>query len=238
MRWSERQRAMLLEMGVRVWTLEPALADGPTSTAPPASREAVDDGRRSATETVPQPVTDGDIAGTPRPVATPAGEPVGPADWLVLGEPGMPGDGAAAASRQLQDRLLDNMLRAVRVSREAPSRSGRACVVMPPGATSIAAGGDAGTELGRLLDAVRPRVILALGRAAAVALLPGDEPLGKLRGRVHAFHGVPVVASFALAYLLRHPADKARAWDDLCLAVRTVEAAAAGPPPPESAVSA
>ena len=62
-----------------------------------------------------------------------------------------------------------------------------------------------------------PRCILALGRFAAAALLGVDEPLGKLRGRVHEHAGVPVVVTFALPYLLRHAADKARAWADLCL---------------------
>jgi len=53
---------------------------------------------------------------------------------------------------------------------------------------------------------------------AAMASLGSDAPIGKLRGTVHRWRGVPVVVSYHPAYLLRQPADKARAWDDLCLA--------------------
>jgi DNA polymerase len=44
-------------------------------------------------------------------------------------------------------------------------------------------------------------------------------PLGKLRGQVYDYQGVPVVVSYHPAYLLRTPQDKARAWADLCLAL-------------------
>jgi DNA polymerase len=55
-------------------------------------------------------------------------------------------------------------------------------------------------------------------------LLGAAAPLGGLRGRVHGHDGVPVVVTFSLAYLLRHPAEKAKAWADLCLAVRALSA--------------
>jgi DNA polymerase len=78
---------------------------------------------------------------------------------------------------------------------------------------------------------VAPRCVLALGRGAAAALLGAAAPLGGLRGRVHARAGVPVVVSFSLAFLLRHPAEKAKAWADLCLAVGALaEPAARGEP--------
>ncbi|HEU6456647.1 MAG TPA: uracil-DNA glycosylase, partial [Roseateles sp.] len=47
------------------------------------------------------------------------------------------------------------------------------------------------------------------------------EPLGRLRGRVHQWRGLPVIVTYHPAYLLRSPADKAGAWDDLCLARST-----------------
>ena len=62
--------------------------------------------------------------------------------------------------------------------------------------------------------------VLVLGRAAAEKVLGSAEPLGGLRGRLHSWQGRPVVVTFSLAYLLRHPADKAKAWADLCLAVQ------------------
>ena len=54
-------------------------------------------------------------------------------------------------------------------------------------------------------------------------MLETDEPLGALRGRRESRAGVPVIVTFAPAFLLRHPVDKAKAWADLCLAVRSVE---------------
>jgi DNA polymerase len=71
--------------------------------------------------------------------------------------------------------------------------------------------------------ALAPRVVLAMGPLAAQSLLQSGEPLGKLRGRalrlaIPALEDVAVIATYHPAYLLRNPADKARAWADLCLA--------------------
>jgi uracil-DNA glycosylase family 4 len=72
--------------------------------------------------------------------------------------------------------------------------------------------------LQRQVALVQPRVILAMGRFAVQSLLDSDAPIGRLRGTVHRWHGVPLVVTYHPAYLLRQPADKAKAWDDLCLA--------------------
>ena len=67
---------------------------------------------------------------------------------------------------------------------------------------------------------IKPRLVLALGRFAAQALLGRDEAIGRLRGGAHALaDGTPVVVSYHPSYLLRQPLEKARAWEDLCLAV-------------------
>ena len=79
--------------------------------------------------------------------------------------------------------------------------------------------------LRREVALVQPKVILALGRFAAQALLLASVPdvatipLGKLRGQVYRYQGVPVIVSYPPAYLLRTPQDKARAWADWCLAL-------------------
>jgi DNA polymerase len=65
---------------------------------------------------------------------------------------------------------------------------------------------------------VQPRLLLAMGRFAVNTLLDSNEPIGRLRGRVHRWRDRPVVVTYHPAYLLRNPADKARAWADLCLA--------------------
>jgi uracil-DNA glycosylase len=72
--------------------------------------------------------------------------------------------------------------------------------------------------LRRQIELVQPRLLLAMGRFAVQSLLDSSEPIGRLRGRVHRFGQRPVVVTYHPAYLLRNPADKARAWADLCLA--------------------
>ena len=208
MRWSERQLAMLREMGIRVWA-PPAREDAGDATAV-AERPA---------ETASAPAaTVARTATPPRPVPVPAAEPsavvaLASAEWLVVAEPfdSAAADPTAAAEQEL---LLDNMLRAIRVSRGSEVREGRACHL--PVDEGQAAG------IAAAIQAVQPRCILALGRAAALALLGVDEPLGKLRERLHERDGVPVVVTFALPYLLRHAADKPRAWADLCRAVAAI----------------
>ena len=80
---------------------------------------------------------------------------------------------------------------------------------------------------GLQIELLQPRLILAMGRFAVQALLRTDEPIGRLRGRVHRYHGVPLVVSYHPAYLLRNLPDKARAWEDLCLAAAVAEGTAA-----------
>ena len=63
-----------------------------------------------------------------------------------------------------------------------------------------------------------PKIIIAMGRFAVHSLLNTDEAIGKLRGRRHAYMGVPLVVTYHPAYLLRNLPDKAKAWADLCLA--------------------
>ena len=86
--------------------------------------------------------------------------------------------------------------------------------------------------LARQIELLRPKVILALGRFAAQTLLQESVPdvlslpLGRLRGRVHQYRGIPVIVSYHPAYLLRALSEKAKAWEDLCLAVKVRQEAA------------
>ncbi len=164
------------------------------------------------------------------------------ADWLVVGEPpddseerlGSPFAGPAG-------QLLDNMLKAVGVSRSsveggAGDRASAAyvtnvvkCRPSPPRNPQPQELAACENYLRRELALVQPKVILALGRFAAQTLLQGSQPgvagipLGKLRGQIHRYQGIPVVVSYHPAYLLRTPQDKARAWADLCLALAAVK---------------
>jgi uracil-DNA glycosylase family 4 len=67
----------------------------------------------------------------------------------------------------------------------------------------------------RQLQAISPKVIVALGTFAAQTLLRTREPISRLRGRFHDYHGIPLMPTFHPAYLLRNPAMKREVWDDM-----------------------
>jgi DNA polymerase len=149
------------------------------------------------------------------------------ADWLCVGEPpleeeerqGIPFVGDAG-------KLLDNMLGAVGASRRQGAYLTNALKCRPSDERA-----DDAEELAqslaflqRQVQLVQPKVILAMGRIAVQALLQTNEPIGKLRGRVHRHGDVPVVVTYHPVYLLRNLADKGRAWADLCLAASVVRA--------------
>ncbi|MFW6201564.1 MAG: uracil-DNA glycosylase, partial [Gemmatimonadota bacterium] len=71
--------------------------------------------------------------------------------------------------------------------------------------------------LRRQLEVISPRVLLAVGRFAAQTLSDSDESIGRLRGRVHTYRGIPLVASYHPAYLLRSPNQVQRTWEDFQL---------------------
>lgn len=68
------------------------------------------------------------------------------------------------------------------------------------------------------ISQIKPAIIVALGRHAAHSLLKTDRALGQLRGTAHDYHGTPLVVTYHPAYLLRSPAEKRKAWEDLRLA--------------------
>jgi DNA polymerase len=143
------------------------------------------------------------------------------ADWLIVGEP--PNEDEDLAGEPFVGdggKLLDNMLRSLGLTRR--DRVYLAHVLKCRPTTSGLAGPDHVAQcepfLRRQVELLQPRVILAMGRLAVQTLLASSEPLGKLRGRAHQYHGIPVVATYHPMYLLRNPADKGRAWADLCLA--------------------
>lgn len=69
--------------------------------------------------------------------------------------------------------------------------------------------------LARQIELVRPRIICALGRTAAQALLQENAPLNAMRGRLHAYQGIPVVVTYHPAALLRHAEWKRQTWEDV-----------------------
>ena len=156
------------------------------------------------------------------------------AHWMVVGEaPGEQEDAQGEPFVGKSGQLLDNMLRAIGLSRDAsgtdPSKQvyiANSVKCRPPGNRNPAPDELAQCEpfLIRQVALLRPKIILAMGRFAVQSLLRSAEPIGKLRGRVHRYQGVPLIVTYHPAYLLRNLEEKARSWDDLCLALETVNA--------------
>lgn len=129
-------------------------------------------------------------------------------------------------------RLLANMLRATGLGPGSARVVGAAVAPMDPHpAGNEGAASGAQRQLDDVLAAQSPVVILAMGRLAAQLVLGASEPMGRLRAGAHERAGVPVVPTYAPAYLLRVQQDKARAWDDLCRA-RVLASGAACPSVP------
>jgi DNA polymerase len=77
--------------------------------------------------------------------------------------------------------------------------------------------------LDRQIELIKPSLIVALGKSAATTLLNVEATIASLRGRVHRYRGVPLLVTYHPAYLLRNLPDKAKAWEDLCLARATMQ---------------
>jgi DNA polymerase len=69
--------------------------------------------------------------------------------------------------------------------------------------------------LKRQLAAIRPRMIVALGKFAAQCLLRSDAPISRLRGQWKAYEGIPLMPTYHPAFLLRTPTAKREVWNDL-----------------------
>ena len=153
-----------------------------------------------------------------------------PADWMVVGD-------ALSDAEDEQGQvfvgdeglLLDNMLRAVGRSRhEAGPKAAyvttalkcRPLIGQKPTDADIA---QCANYLKRQVALVQPRVIVLMGSLATQAVLGSTEPLGRLRGQVHRFEGVPVIVTYPLRNLLNTPQHKAKAWDDLCLGLAQLQ---------------
>lgn len=294
-----RQRAMLAEMGIRLWAprapdapesgaagaeqarattqkhVQSAAAAVPPRAAPapapavrapaaaPAPRSAPADAPRGASALTPRPegveamdwpALEAAVAGcracalcTGR-TQTVFGVGSRSADWMVVGEaPGENEDRQGQPFVGQAGKLLDNMLAAIGLSREAgdapesgassadPASAGspkyaekqgvyiaNVLKCRPPGNRNPQPEEVAQCEpyLRRQVALVRPRIILAMGRFAVQSLLHTTEPIGRLRGRVHQYEGVPVIVTYHPAYLLRALPEKAKAWQDLCLALK------------------
>jgi len=145
---------------------------------------------------------------------------VGPhrVDWLVVGEaPGAEEDRRGEPFVGAAGQLLDAMLRAIGLDRKSNVYIANILKSRPPNnrdpkPEEIAA---CMPYLQAQIALLRPKLMLAVGRIAAQSLLDTAAPLGRLRGQVHRFGDTPLVVTYHPAYLLRTPADKRKAWEDL-----------------------
>ncbi len=145
------------------------------------------------------------------------------AEWLFVGEgPGADEDAQGEPFVGQAGKLLDNMLAAIKLKRGSNVYIANLVKCRPPNnrtpepdeiATCL-------PYLHRQIELIKPKLIVALGKTAATSLLGRDATLGSLRGTVHDFHGTPLIVTYHPAYLLRSPAEKAKAWQDLCFAVQ------------------
>ncbi|MDM0027555.1 uracil-DNA glycosylase family protein [Variovorax saccharolyticus] len=244
MKLDARQRAMLDEMGIKLpWWRQ---SEPEPVTEPPAARpeaaEAVAPEPPAATRPIAAPAVAAPAPPVHRaPAATLQGAAVlaeaprrlcgDPAasqgGWLIVadmppeldGRHGEPFEGEAG-------RLLHAMLNALQL------HGGAAPVHLMRTHRGVASGQPGSPRpideaLADGIAPLAPRVILAMGPLAAQSLMQSGDPLGRLRGRVVQLQRpglppLPLVASYHPAYLLRNPADKGRAWADLCLAATQV----------------
>ena len=151
------------------------------------------------------------------------------ADWLIVGDPPVEGDEIEGAPFTGEaGQLLANMLKAMGLSvQQVVLTSATKCRTegLSTGPHELA---QCEAYLRRQVALARPKMILAMGRYAAQALLAQTvgspvPPLGQLRGAVHRYQGIPVVVTYSPTFLLRNTADKAKAWVDLCLAKASLQ---------------
>jgi DNA polymerase len=140
------------------------------------------------------------------------------AQWLFVGEaPGAEEDAKGEPFVGQAGRLLDNMLAALGMNRAQNVYIANVLKCRPPGnRTPTPLEAEACRPyLDRQIALIGPAIIVALGKSAATTLLNVDASIASLRGRLHRYQGVPLIVTYHPAYLLRTPADKRKAWEDL-----------------------
>lgn len=148
------------------------------------------------------------------------------ADWMFVGEgPGAEEDQRGEPFVGAAGKLLDAMLGAIGLKRGENVYIANAVKCRPP-LNRTPLGDEIAScrpYLMRQIELVRPRLLVALGRPAALALLDAEIAIGASRGKAFHCGDTPVVVTYHPAYLLRNQPDKAKAWEDLCFARRLME---------------
>ena len=260
---AKRQRAMLGEMGIRIWQPEPVAPAPDISVSPSITQNkiAIDsvassdfsigatvpfDTKKRTFETPVKPQLPDRAIASPVTIQTtqtkqasqaaPSGD-----TWRVGGLQTLYSNPAAATTKRWPKRwlllleqpesalqsdfnalagdtgkLLDNMLRAAKL------HLGAVVMLAPLVRTNPAAGDSLTIHLTDVLASATPDMILSMGRLAGQAVLQSPEPFARLRGQVHSIQNTKTVITLDPTYLLRYPLEKAKAWDDMCLALSVV----------------
>ena len=148
------------------------------------------------------------------------------ADWLFVGEgPGAEEDERGEPFVGQAGKLLDAMLAAIDLQRGRKVYIGNVVKCRPPGNRTPEPEETAACfpYLQRQIELIRPKLIVALGKPAAETLLNAEVKVGAARGRLFDYRGIPLIVTYHPAYLLRNLPDKAKAWEDLCFARRTLQ---------------
>ena len=148
------------------------------------------------------------------------------AEWLIVGEaPGAEEDKRGEPFVGQAGKLLDNMLAAIKLKRGENVYIANVLKCRPP--ENRDPHGEEVMQcdpfLKRQVELIQPKLILALGKFAAQSLLGSDDTIGAMRGKLYSYNGVPVIVTYHPAYLLRNLPDKAKAWEDLCFAVKAMQ---------------
>lgn len=147
------------------------------------------------------------------------------AEWLFIGEgPGQHEDEQGEPFVGKAGLLLTEMIRAMGLAREQVFITNIVKCRPPdnrdPHKDEISA---CQHYLQRQIQLIQPKIILAVGRIAAQTLLATDVPVSRLRGQVHQLNNIPLVVVYHPAYLLRSLLEKRKAWQDLQLAMQTLD---------------
>jgi DNA polymerase len=148
------------------------------------------------------------------------------ARWLIIGEaPGQSEDEQGKPFVGVAGQLLTEMLRAIELDRENDVFIANVLKCRPPNNRDphVDELSSCADYLARQQALIKPDIILAVGRVAAQSLLHSNEPLSKLRGKIHELRGTPLVVVYHPAYLLRSLIEKRKAWQDLVFARQTME---------------
>ncbi len=229
---SSRQTRLLGEMGIDVWQLRQQTKEA--AAAVPASELPLGNSAAPAAVAVSPLVDQADWAAVNAAIRSctacalhqsrenaVCGVGNQQADWLIIGEaPGADEDKQGEPFVGRAGQLLNEMLRAIGLRREQVFIT-NVLKCRPPDNRDPQ---HAEIEqclpyLRRQIELLQPKVILVVGRIAAQALLNVETPVGKLRGKLHQYAGVPLVVTYHPAYLLRKPGAKSKSWTDLLLAM-------------------